>query len=624
MTRRRRRDRQAAPPPPAPRAPLHRRLPFWLCAAALFAAALALYWSALRYPRVFDDYHLNPTALRTEYAAAAANPGVLRWLSVSSFWAVNELFGTDVLWQRLTNVLAHAATGALLFGFFARLFATLIDDARSRSLAFFGAAWFVLHPVAVYGVAYIVERSIVLATLFSLCSLWCVLEALIRREPRWYVAAALAYLAAIFSKEHAVMLPAVAAMLIVLVRGPSRALLRGLGALLLVSAAIGAIVVIKRSAVIGAAYEPLTADIIGPGAIDAKHVYALSIENQALLFFRYLATWLVPWPGWMAIDVRTPFPRELLAWPYAPASVAWLAYPFAAGWLVLRRGRLGLAGFALLWPWLLALTEMAVVRAQEPFVLYRSYLWMAGLPAALPLLASPLERHAARGMRSLAAAAALVLVALAVVTHERLQTFSSRLALWDDTVRKNASSNAPYVERGYVARGLAYLDAARFEPAAADFERALELNPRSPDAHLGRATLRLRTGNLPAALADLDRAIALDPRYASAYDKRCVVKMGLRRAADALPDCEQAVALDARDDEAWINIGVVYRALGRVPEAQAAYERALALHPSGSAHYNYGVLLLEMGRRDEAVRQQFVLACKARIAAACDLLRRSR
>jgi tetratricopeptide (TPR) repeat protein len=150
------------------------------------------------------------------------------------------------------------------------------------------------------------------------------------------------------------------------------------------------------------------------------------------------------------------------------------------------------------------------------------------------------------------------------------------------------------------------------------------LNPRSPDAHLARGTLRLRQGELPAALEDLDRAIALDPRYASAYDKRCVVKAGLRRAAEALPDCEQAVSLEPRDDEAWINIGVVYRALGRVPEAKAAYERALALRPSGSAHYNYGVLLLEMGRRDEAVREQFVLACRARIEAACDLLRRSR
>ena len=52
--------------------------------------------------------------------------------------------------------------------------------------------------------------------------------------------------------------------------------------------------------------------------------------------------------------------------------------------------RLGLAGFALLSPWLLALTEFATVRAQEPLVLYRSYLWMSVLPAALPAVTARL------------------------------------------------------------------------------------------------------------------------------------------------------------------------------------------------------------------------------------------
>ena len=45
---------------------------------------------------------------------------------------------------------------------------------------------------------------------------------------------------------------------------------------------------------------------------------------------------------------------------------------------------------------------------------------------------------------------------------------------------------------------------------------------------------------------------------------------------------------------------------------------------SGSAHYNYGVLLLDMGRRDQATRNHFVVACDAGIEPACEILRRSR
>jgi len=577
-----------------------------------------LYGGGLRYPLVFDDYGLSQHALRSYYAEATARIGQVRWLTYASFGWIQALLGPDREWQRVTNILLHVGTALALFGFLARLFEALLAGERTRGLALFGALWFLVHPAAVYGVAYLMQRSIILATLFSLLALRCVLEGLLRRSARWYAAAALAYVLALSSKELAVMLPAVAAALAVLVRGPSRDLLRALGGWLLALAAIGAFAALQRRALLGAAYEAFAGEILARLGVDAAIAYPLSVENQATLFFRYLATWLAPWPGWMSVDVRTPFPTELLGWPHSAGFVAWLAYAVVATWLLLRRGRLGLAGFGLLFPWLLALTEMSAVRVQEPFVLYRSYLWMSGLPAILPVLTAPL------GARWRVGALAALCAALAVAAHGRIETFSSALALWDDAARKNTTPGAPYVERAYVSRGLAELSAARFDAAAADFARALELNPRSPDAYLGRGTLRLRQGELAGALADFDRAIALDPAYPSPYNKRCVVKAGLGRAAEALADCEKAAALDPLNDEVWINAGVVYRSLGRGAEAAAAYRRALELKPkSGSAHYNYGILLLDSGRRDPEVRGHFILACDAGVAEACEILRRA-
>ncbi|TMH61979.1 MAG: tetratricopeptide repeat protein [Betaproteobacteria bacterium] len=588
----------------------------------LVGAALALYGASLRYPLVFDDSHLNQYALRTRYAAALESFGQLRWLSDASYWWVQASFGPARQWQRLANVLLHAGTALLIFGFLSRLFAAVLADARSSGLAFFGALWFAVHPVAVYGVAYLMQRSTLLATLFSLAALWCLLEGLLRREGRrsvpWYAGAAAAYVLALWSKEHAVMLPAVAVALALLVRGVSREmLLRSLwwlGAL----GAIGAIAIVQRRAVIGTAYEPFAADILARLGSDPAAAYPLSIENQANLFLRYLATWIVPWPGWMSVDLRTVFPSRLVGWPHTAGFVAWLAYGLAAGWLLLQRGRLGLAGFGLAFPWLLALTEMASARVQEPFVLYRSYLWMSGLPAILPALAAPLAP------RWRAALLGALCLALAGVAHERIGTFANALTLWDDAVRKDTDPRAPYAERAYVSRGMSQLDLARYDAADADFARALEINPRSPDAWLAHGTLALRTRRLPEAVADFDRALALDARYASALHLRCVAKASLGRYADALADCEQALALEPQNDEAWINTGAVQRELGRRKEAAQSYERALAINPrSGPAHNNYGVLLLETGRRDLAVREHFVKACQAGIADACALLKRS-
>jgi len=589
----------------------------------MLAAALLLYWSALRHPLVFDDYHLNEHALKTYYTQARAWFG-LRWLSDASFGWVYALFGKTVIWQRLANVLLHAATGAVLFGFLSRLFGAVLGDPRSRWLAFFGAALFVLHPVAVYGVAYLMQRSIILATLCSLLALWCVLEWLLRGSPRWCIAAVAAYYLAVFSKEHAIMMPAVAVALAVLVRGASLELARRAAWPLALFAAIALIVILSSRGVLGRAYEPFASDVVANlgetrSELDAGLAYPISVLNQATLYFRYLFTWLLPWPDWMSVDVRTLFPKTLFEWPYMVGFAAWLAYPVAAVWLLFKRGGAGLLGFGLLYPWLFALTEMATVRAQEPFVLYRSYLWMSGLPAIVPMLAGKL---APRWRVAVLAVACLLLVFPA---RDRLDSFSSPLKLWDDAISKNTTLSAPYVERAYVARGLVHLDAERLEAARADFERAVELNPRSPDARLARGTLRLRSGALNEALADLDLAIALDPRYASAYDKRCVVQMALRSPAKALADCEKAVALEPRNHEAWINTGVVYRSLGRTADAAASYERALELKPeNASAHYNYGVLLLGSGRRDEAVRHHIVVGCEGGIPGACEILKRSR
>lgn len=584
-----------------------------LAALALVVAAVALYWSGLRHPPIFDDYHLNAYAFRTYYADALARFGQVRWFSDATFGAVHAIGGPGLFWHRLGNVLLHGAAAALLFWVLARLFFVVLEDERARWLAFFGALWFALNPAAVYGVAYLMQRSIVLATLFSLAALGCFLEARRQSSLRWYVASIVAYFLAVSSKEHAVMLPAVALALAMLVRGSTRELFWCLGAF----AIVGAAVLAQRPAVIGTAYEPFAADYLaGPASPAAvEGLYALSIENQATLFFRYLGTWLVPWPGWMSIDLRVTFPSSLLAWPETLGFFAWLGYAAGALWLLTRRGRIGLAGFGLLYPWLFALTEMSTVRLQEPFVLYRSYLWMSGLPAILPaLVARPLPRwsHGLLGA---------LLVAFAAGAYDRIGSMASAYGLWNDAVRKNTDPRAPGVERAYVNRGIAELDARRYEPAHADFERALELNPRWPDAHLARGTYLLRTGRLPEALAAFERAMALDPGYAAAYNKRCVARASLERMAEALADCDRAVELGPLDDEAWINRGVVQRALGRLEQAAASYQRALEIRPTnGSAHYNYGVLLLDQGRQDSVVKEHFAKACRSRVADACAIL----
>ena len=603
-----------------------RRLPHAAAIAFMLAAGLAAYWGTLQNPLVFDDRVLREDLLR--HYASSWFQFDLRWFSYASFGWIFRVFGEDWFWQRLANVLLHGAVAAMLFGLVGRLVELTAprSDAAiprvapdSRWLAFFGAALFLLHPVAAYGVAYLVQRSIVLATLFSLVSLRCFLEGLHRKAPGWHLAAAIAYFAAVFSKEHAVMLPAVALALAVLVRGYSIRLLRDLWLPLALFAGIAALVTLKARGTLGAPYEPFVQSLLpqlqeSRHDVDAAGAHSLSVLNQAYLFFRYLLLWCFPNTGWMSVDLRTPFPAGVLDWPYTAGLAAYVAYPLAALALLRRGGTAGLVGFGVLCPWLFALTEFAAVRIQEPFVLYRSYLWMALFVATLPVL---LSRLAQRWALAILAGAC---VALVPPLLGRLDTFSSPVRLWEDAILKQHVTNALFVERAWHNRGFAFLHAGQYGKALRDFDRALELNSNDADAYVGRGTLSSRTGRHAAALADLDRAIKVDPRYAEAYAKRCFVKMMLDRPPDAAPDCERAVALDPRHRDAHTNLGVVYAALGRPRDAEASYRRALAIEPgNGDANYNYGVLLAVTGRTGDA-RQLLGVACSARIAAACRLL----
>src|SRR5207249_4496360 len=93
--------------------------------------------------------------------------------------------------------------------------------------------------------------------------------------------------------------------------------------------------------------------------------WPLSAVTQAGLFFRYVALWLRPDTQAMSIDLRVDF---LETW--SPAWIVLKGSAFAAwgalGVLLLwRRGRTGVAGFGLLYAWILFGVEFSTARFQD-------------------------------------------------------------------------------------------------------------------------------------------------------------------------------------------------------------------------------------------------------------------
>jgi tetratricopeptide (TPR) repeat protein len=239
----------------------------------------------------------------------------------------------------------------------------------------------------------------------------------------------------------------------------------------------------------------------------------------------------------MSVDMREPFAMSWFS-PHTLGLVAFLGYFCGAVWLLLKRGSLGLLGFALLFPWIMFLTEWSTVRIQEPFVLYRSYLWMPGLFFALPFVFGRLAPKKAYIVLGLAS---LLLVPL---TLNRLDTFSSALKLWDDAERLvRDKSGVPGIERIYTNRGNKLFQLKRYEEAIADFTKAISVYPDDDLVYGSRAKAYYFQGQYQQSLRDYERAIAMNPDSKRLYYDRSLAYRALGDVAAAQEDLRRSCEL---------------------------------------------------------------------------------
>lgn len=129
--------------------------------------------------------------------------------------------------------------------------------------------------------------------------------------------------------------------------------------------------------------------------------------------------------------------------------------------------------------------------------------------------------------------------------------------------------------------GVAYERAKRFEDAAAQFERAIELDPNFAEALNYLGYMWAEQGlHLERAQELIERAVRLDPDNDAYLDSLAWVLHQQGRSEEALPHQLRAVALSEEPDPTlYDHLGDIYQRLGRLDEARAAWQRALDLKP---------------------------------------------
>lgn len=569
---------------------------------------------------VFDDARLTDGTILQGYGSLW--PIKQRMLSYGSFVWLDHLAPGLLPLQRVFNLLLHLATAWLVYRLMTALLLRIDGRDSTRQTALppepraalsAGMALFVLSPVAVYAVGYLIQRSIVMATLFS--ALACLafvngLQAAGGAKLRWLLGAAAAYVLAVLSKEQTFLLAALSVPLYVFVVRPSWRQTVGVvaGALLASLLAVGLLMVFypNLAAMIGQAFDDTSYQLAAqldkqrPGA--ASQIYPLSVLNQAALFFYYGFLWLVPVVGWMSIDMRPPFPLTLTSLPHLAGAAAYVLLFIASVWAVLRRSDVwGFVGLCLLFPLVLFWTEFATVWVQDPMVLYRSYLWAIPLPGlvAVALVASGFSSKTLYGV---GVAVALLFAALAA---ERVLSMQTPLTVWTDAVEKadlKAPPNAVGRYRAYMNRGAQYLDRFSADLAITDFRNAHALGEPTGGALFNMGVAEQAQKKHPNALRTFAQAEAAGYTDGPLYYHRGESLLATGQFADAATAYTQALQkklAPAVASQTRARLAEIHMRLGRYAEAVKVFDALVKSEPANLRH-QAGLGMALLGARDGA------------------------
>ena len=171
-------------------------------------------------------------------------------------------------------------------------------------------------------------------------------------------------------------------------------------------------------------------------------------------------------------------PHELNFDPDLPVFSGWapvllpeallLASLLAAGFFGLKKR--SPAGFGILWFFLHLVPTNSFIPRLDVANERQLYLASWGLFMAVAAGADLVREK--RGARWPTAVAAVLVIALGVLTVSRNTVYRSEVALWEDTVRKSPGKARPWNNLGY-----AYDQTGRFQDAEAAYLRALRIDP---------------------------------------------------------------------------------------------------------------------------------------------------
>lgn len=148
------------------------------------------------------------------------------------------------------------------------------------------------------------------------------------------------------------------------------------------------------------------------------------------------------------------------------------------------------------------------------------------------------------------------------------------------------------------------------EYAETELKKALEKDPKLPQASYLLGQIAIYKGRLDDGIALMQKELAVNPGNANAYYKLGDAYTRQLRWDEAIVPLQKSVWINPFYSGPYILLGKCYLKKKQLPTAEGMLRRAIQYDPNNkSAHYMLGQTYQQMGRSDDA-RREFAIAEK--------------
>jgi protein O-mannosyl-transferase len=571
---------------------------FWI---AIIVLGVAVYSNSFDCSFHFDDFNIFKDTVTNKYASLSDWIGIFdtRPVGMLTFAANYHLHQMDVWGYHLVNLMIHLANAILIL--YLTLF-TLSTPAMKDSeiaghkdiISFLVALLFVAHPLATQSVTYIAQRFTSLATLFYLLSLIFYIHGRMHQGQKmtfwlFYIISLLCGVAGFLTKEIVFTLPFAILLYELSFFKSERGKFRPNVEVVCLTAFMLFLFALRF-------FWVYSANVFQTVPPDQGYDYSISAGQYLLTQFRVVATYIRLFflPINQNLDYFFPVSQSLFE-VGTFINLLFLLGVAVLGLVAYRKYRL--IFFGIFWFFLTLSVESSIIPISQNVIFeHRTYLagWGVFLvltSALFYFFSKSWQRRAVIGMLS------ILIIACAVVAHQRNEVWKNEVSLWSDCVIKS-----PLKSRTWQGYGKALADSGDNLEAIKCYDRSIELNAGDDMAYVNRGKSKFDLNDIHGAVADLQLALIVNPL---SYDAN--VGMGeamyiMGKAEESLKFYQQALKIKQYAPNIYYNIAIIMSGQRKYQEAVENYRKAIALKPDyAKAYNNLGKILLAMGNINAAI-----------------------